>query len=128
MRRADTREWTVTAGIIDPGEEPAVAAEREVLEEAGVVCRVERLAWVYVEPLTVHANGDQTQCLELVFAASWVSGQARAADPESTDAHWFPVDDLPPTDRYQRARIMAALADGPAWYGHDEGFRRAGLS
>ena len=35
VQRADTREWTPVTGIIDPGEEPADAAARETLEEAG---------------------------------------------------------------------------------------------
>jgi len=32
VRRADTGAWTPVTGIIDPGEEPAVAAVREVEE------------------------------------------------------------------------------------------------
>ena len=128
VRRADDGEWTVTAGVVDPGEEPSAAAEREVLEEAGIVCRAERLAWVYVEPPKVHENGDQAQYLQLVLSASWLSGEPRPADSESTDARWCPVAELPPMRPYQRARIAAALADGPAWVGHDEGMRRAGES
>ena len=128
VRRADDGEWTVTAGVVDPGEEPSAAAEREVLEEAGVVCRAERLAWVYVEPPKVHENGDQAQYLQLVLSASWLSGEPRPADSESTDARWCPVAELPPMRPYQRARIAAALADGPTWLGHDEGMRRAGES
>ena len=37
VRRADSGAWTPVTGIIDPGEQPAVAAAREVLEEASVV-------------------------------------------------------------------------------------------
>ncbi|MEO2097966.1 MAG: NUDIX domain-containing protein, partial [Brachybacterium sp.] len=35
VRRADDGRWTPVTGIVDPGEEPARAAEREVAEEAG---------------------------------------------------------------------------------------------
>jgi len=44
VRRSDNGAWTPVTGIIDPGEQPAVAAAREVLEEAGVVAVPERLA------------------------------------------------------------------------------------
>src|SRR5690625_4724932 len=46
VRRRDNGAWTPVTGIIDPGEQPASAAAREVLEEAGVTCRVLRLVEV----------------------------------------------------------------------------------
>ncbi|MGW2217585.1 NUDIX domain-containing protein, partial [Nonomuraea sp. NPDC001684] len=36
VRRSDTGAWTPVTGIIDPGEQPADAALREVAEETGV--------------------------------------------------------------------------------------------
>ncbi len=36
VERADNGAWTPVTGIVDPGEEPAVAAAREALEETGV--------------------------------------------------------------------------------------------
>lgn len=35
-RRADTGKWSLPMGAIDPGEQPADAAVREVYEETGV--------------------------------------------------------------------------------------------
>jgi 8-oxo-dGTP pyrophosphatase MutT (NUDIX family) len=72
VRRADTGAFTPVTGIVDPGEEPAVAAEREVLEEADVVAVAERLAWVQVLPEMTYANGDRAQYLDLVFACQYV--------------------------------------------------------
>jgi 8-oxo-dGTP pyrophosphatase MutT (NUDIX family) len=126
VRRSDTGAWTVTARVVDPGEEPMVAAEREVLEETGVTCRVERLAWVYVEPPRLHVNGDQAQYMEFILRCSWVSGEPRAADSESTEAMWCPVDALPQMHEYQQARIAAVRADGPTWLGLEDGLRKAG--
>ena len=37
VKRSDNGEWTPVTGIVDPGEEPAVGAVREALEETGVV-------------------------------------------------------------------------------------------
>ena len=44
VRRADNGAWTPVTGIVDPGEEPAVAAAREVLEEAAILALPQRLA------------------------------------------------------------------------------------
>src|SRR3954468_17060805 len=96
VRRADNAAFTPVTGIVDPGEEPAVAAEREVLEEADVIAVAERLAWVQTTPELTYANGDRAQYLDLVFACRWVSGDPAPADGENTEAFWAPVTDLPP--------------------------------
>ncbi len=109
VRRADNAEWTPVTGIIDPGEQPADAAAREVLEEADIVADVDRLVWVHtLEPMT-YANGDQAQYLDLTFRCLWVSGDPHPADGENTDAAWFPLSDLPPMpdDHEERVRLAA---------------------
>lgn len=109
VKRADTLQWTPVTGIIDPGEQPAVAARREVLEEADVDVVVERLASVGVSREIVYDNGDQTRYLDLTFACRWVSGDPRPADGENVEAAWFPLDDLPVIPAEFAARIGAVL-------------------
>ncbi|PVG81152.1 hypothetical protein DDE18_19910 [Nocardioides gansuensis] len=111
VRRSDNGHWTPITGIVDPEEEPAVAAAREALEEAGVVIRVDRLASASVLPEVVYDNGDRAAYLDLTFACSWVSGEPYPADDESTDARWWPIDALPPLSAHMRARVEAGLAD-----------------
>lgn len=111
VRRADNGEWTPVTGIVDPGEQPAVAARREVLEETGVVADVERLAWVNAGPPVVHVNGDRARYLDHCFSCRYVAGEAHVADDESRDVAWFPVDALPPMRPIFRERILCALAD-----------------
>ncbi|MCG7205348.1 NUDIX hydrolase [Streptomyces arenae] len=113
-QRADSGRWTAVTGIIDPGEQPADAAVREVLEETGVEVVPERLAMVNVTDPVVYDNGDQTQYLDLVFRLSWQSGDPYPADGENTATRWFPLDDLPPMTDDMIARIAAAVADEPA--------------
>lgn len=98
-------------GIVDPGEEPAVAARREAMEEAGVEITVDRLAAVSVSPRITHPNGDRGVYLDLTFACSWVSGDPHPADDENTDVRWWPIRDLPPMQDWMRARIDAGLSD-----------------
>src|SRR6478752_389050 len=56
--RSDNGEWAPITGILDPGEEPAVGAAREALEEAGVEVSIDRLASVGASPQVEHGNGD----------------------------------------------------------------------
>ena len=113
VRRADNGEWTPVTGIIDPGEQPAVAAKREVLEETGVTVTVERLAWVNVSAPVVHVNGDRARYLDHCFSCRYVDGEAQIADDESVDVGWFPVDDLPRMRPIFLERIVCSLEAKP---------------
>lgn len=114
VRRADNGRWTPVTGIIDPGENPATAAAREVLEEADVVATPTRLALVDVTETIVYENGDQTRYLDLTFLCEYVSGDPFPADGENTEARWFPLDELPEMAPDMLARLDAALADETA--------------
>ena len=111
VKRSDTGAWTPVTGIIDPGEQPATAAAREVLEEAGVVAVADRLAWVHVLPPVTYPNGDEAQYLDLVFRMRFVSGIPYPADGENTKAAWFALDALPPHSTGFAERIAHALSD-----------------
>ena len=114
VRRSDDGTWTPVTGIVDPGEHPAVAAVREVLEETGVRCVVEQLVWVNVSEPTVHVNGDHAQYLDHTFRCRYVAGTPYAADDESLEVRWFPIDDLPTMAPILRDRIATAVKhEGP---------------
>ena len=108
--RADNGEWAPVTGILDPGEEPAIGAAREALEETGVVVTVDRLASVSASPQVVHGNGDLGVYLDLTFACTWVSGEARVNDDENVEVRWWPVDALPPMTDWLQQRIDDVLA------------------
>jgi 8-oxo-dGTP pyrophosphatase MutT (NUDIX family) len=110
VQRADNGAWTPITGIPEPGEEPALAAAREALEETGVVVSVDRLASTSAHPGVVHANGDRASYLDLTFACTYVSGQAHVADDESRDVRWFPREALPAMAPTMIGRIGDALS------------------
>lgn len=111
VRRSDNGAWAPVTGIVDPGEEPAACAVREAMEEAGVEIQVDRLASTSVMKDVVHANGDRAAYLDLTFACTWLSGEARPCDDECTDVQWFRPSHFPPMKQAFRARIDAALSD-----------------
>lgn len=110
VQRSDNHAWTPVTGIVDPGEEPAVTARREALEEAGVEIRVDRLAATSAGQEVVYPNGDRAIYLDVTFACTWLSGEAHVADDESVEVGWFPLDGLPEMSPRMRARIEAACS------------------
>lgn len=113
VRRADNGAWTPVTGIIDPGEEPAVAAVRETLEEAGCVVTAERLTSVHVTPPVTYANGDISQYLDLTFRMRWSSGDPTVSDDENSDCGWFPLHALPAMSEEMNYRIATAVDNRP---------------
>jgi ADP-ribose pyrophosphatase YjhB (NUDIX family) len=111
VRRRDDGAWTPVTGIIDPGEEPAVCAAREAMEETGVEIRVDRLAMVSSGTSVSYPNGDQARYLDLTFACTWLSGEPYVADDESTDVRWWPVRELPPMSPLMLERVEAGLSN-----------------
>lgn len=114
-KRSDNGLWQSVSGIVDPGEEPADAAARECLEEAGVVVRVQRLALVHQVPRVTYANGDQVDYLDLVFRCEWISGDPHPADGELTEVGFYDLGamgDLAP--EHVRKVALSMAEDDPA--------------
>jgi 8-oxo-dGTP pyrophosphatase MutT (NUDIX family) len=111
VRRADNGAWTPVTGIVDPGEDPHVAAVREVAEEASVEAQVERLVWVSATGVVTHVNGDPAQYPDHTFRCRWVSGEPEPGDDEATEAAWFALDALPDLAQRFRDRIAVAVDD-----------------
>lgn len=105
VHRADNGRWAPVTGIVDPGEQPAIAAVREVLEETRIVAEVERLVSVRAAEPTRHVNGDWAQYLDMTFRCGYQSGSPAVGDDESDEVGWFALDDLPPMAGVLRERI-----------------------
>jgi 8-oxo-dGTP pyrophosphatase MutT (NUDIX family) len=111
VKRADNQAWSPVSGILEPGENPADCAVREVLEEAGIHVVARRLVWVHVTRPIVHANGDRAQYLDHVFRMDWIAGEPFPADDESLDARWFDLSTVPQMPGGTRRRIKMASDD-----------------
>jgi ADP-ribose pyrophosphatase YjhB (NUDIX family) len=111
-QRSDNGRWSVPAGIVEPGEQPADSLVRELWEETRVGVEVERLVSVIADREVVYPNGDHCQFISMTFRCRYVSGEATVGDEESLAVGWFDVDDLPDDlSARGRQRIDSALSD-----------------
>lgn len=116
VRRSDTGEWALTTGCLEPGEQPAAGAIREVREEAGVEVAVERLLAVESLPLSVGPNGDQVYWVAVGVRCRLVSGVAHVNDDESVAVGWFDPAEVPPLPAHQARCLALALTPfAEAW-------------
>ncbi|MFZ3290977.1 MAG: NUDIX domain-containing protein [Mycobacterium sp.] len=113
VQRSDNQAWTPVTGIVEPGENPADCAVREVFEETGIHVVPRRLAWVHVTDPMVYANGDHAQYLDHIFRMDWVDGEPFPADDESLDAGWCDLAELPRMSADMHQRIKHAEAGSP---------------
>src|SRR3954468_18093709 len=115
-RRSDTRKWSLIGGIPEPGEQPAACAVREVEEETGVHCVVERVIIVQALKPVTYDNGDICQYMDIAFRCRAVGGEARVNDDESLEVGWFALDALPELNEFALQRIKQAQSDTPTWF------------
>lgn len=115
--RADTGDWALPSGIIEPFEQPAQALAREIAEETGVTATIDALVAVSATDEVVYPNGDRACYVDFTFACTYVSGCARPVDGENEQVRWFALGDLPPLRATSAFRLEKAIAyTGITWF------------
>jgi len=95
--------WTLPAGFVDAGEDPAVAVVRECLEETGLQVRVAGLLDVIGGQ--EHPRGAH---ILIVYRVEALSGEMRAGD-DVDQVRFFPREKLPPLAFSTTQKILAHL-------------------
>jgi 8-oxo-dGTP diphosphatase len=89
INRPQQGMWTLPAGFVDAGEDPRLAAERECLEETGLVVKATQL----VDVLSVQEHERGANIL-IVYQAVVYSGELTPGD-DADKAEFFRLDELP---------------------------------
>jgi ADP-ribose pyrophosphatase YjhB (NUDIX family) len=82
--------WTLPAGFVNGGEDPAEAAARECLEETGLSVRVTRVFDIVAG--REHPRGAD---FVIVYYAEIIGGEM-SPDDDADAVEWFALSDLPP--------------------------------
>jgi 8-oxo-dGTP diphosphatase len=115
--------WTLPGGGLEPGEDPADAAIREIEEETGYSGVLEGLLGVdsIVVPVERRLSDSRVpmHALRIVYRASVVGGSLRNELDGSTDeAAWFSLEDVQNLDRVELVdiglRMLAEAQSGEA--------------
>jgi len=104
-------EWSIPGGMLELGETLRQGAEREALEETGLVVRATELLGVF-DRVVRDSNGTITYHYVLIdFLCERVSGELHAG-ADAADAQWFTPDDVAklPLAEDTAGVIRAALA------------------
>lgn len=111
-RHAHSGQWSLIGGGVEPGEEPAEAVVREVLEETGARIRLTGIVGVYGgEPMMVeYPNGDLVGYVTTAYQCELLDEAAPDLD-EIIELGWFPRDQIKHLRR--RAWIDRVIHDAP---------------
>ncbi len=94
--------WTLPAGFVDAGEDPARAAERECLEETGL--RVHATRVLDVVAGREHPRGAD---FVIVYYGEILGGEPRPAD-DADRVEWFERSHLPPLAFRATRRVLGS--------------------
>jgi 8-oxo-dGTP diphosphatase len=89
LMKPEKGKWSIPAGFLDHGEDPRRTAEREVLEETGLIVHVVELLDVLTNPLQ---KGGAS--IFILYRARLQGGEMEAGD-DAGAVGFFDLDDLP---------------------------------
>ncbi|MBM3935149.1 MAG: NUDIX domain-containing protein [SAR202 cluster bacterium] len=111
IRRRDNGNWGMVEGGVDLGDSIMETLAKEVKEETGLDVVRATLVAVYSEKRFWFTNvwGNEHQMVNFVFRVDEWSGTLAPQTDESTDARFFPVDELPEDHFWYRETIADVL-------------------
>jgi ADP-ribose pyrophosphatase YjhB (NUDIX family) len=93
VQRGDSGVWFYPTGWADVGYSPAEVVAKEVKEETGIECRVDRVLAVLDG---IRSGFTAIPMYSIVFLCQATGGTLRGHPLETRDVGWFSLDELPP--------------------------------
>jgi 8-oxo-dGTP pyrophosphatase MutT (NUDIX family) len=114
--RADTGEWALPGGYMEPGETFVDAGVREVREETGLTVVDPRMLGIWSGPdyFFEYPNGDQVYKITAVYVAQSAGGPPRPDLAETLDARFVDPFSLPDNLFVQERTFIEAYLDTTA--------------
>ena len=90
-RHVGDEVWAFVGGSVEPDEEPAAAALRELTEETGLVGELLGIVGCYGGPdyRITYANGDVVAFVDTVYACRLLAGEVHLEEAEISEIGWF---------------------------------------
>lgn len=106
VKRSDNGFWCLPGGCHDKGETPKQCAERECLEESGLVVECTDLLGVYSSNCYEYKNYPykNREFTHILFAAKVIGGK-ETLSYETSEIGWFSRDKIPPLTDGHDVRI-----------------------
>jgi len=86
-------EWSIPGGMLELGETLRQGAEREALEETGLVVRAEELLGVFDRVIPDDAKRTLYHYVLIDFLCRKISGELQAAG-DASEARWYTEDEI----------------------------------
>lgn len=132
--------WAIPGGSVDPEDNVADTAVREMLEEANLQVEPTRIIGIYGGPdfLTTYPNGDQVDYKDACIACRVISGDLQPDGDEIAALRFFEPDEIRQMDLYSwMSHILPDVLDQESshtkfppvtWKPPADGIRKGGIS
>jgi ADP-ribose pyrophosphatase YjhB (NUDIX family) len=100
-RAVDPRkgDWALPAGFVEIDETPIEAAERECLEECGLIAKVTEVLGVF------HGRDNPNSPVILIVYWAQITGGELKADDDVAEVNWFKPDEIPENLAFESTQV-----------------------